>query len=237
MGVGTEVINSGGTPPTGGLGVLGAEQSTYPSFGASAISVKPDEYQSTGRNMGHYSISAATSAIAPTAAAIMFAMRWADPSALCIIKRVRAGIGIVAAVTAQAAPDLDLIVARAYSVRDGTGATVVAITNDTGKARQQMGPSVFATSGNIDITSAAGGVTGGTKTADASPMAILTAAPNVFSIGGGTPMLTLWDQGQVGMHPLVLRANEGILIRTPTAISTGTVKVYVAVDWLEATGY
>lgn len=229
----------GGLPSESHVGADRTKVAVSQSWGALHATIFPDEYVAGGRIMGHYSAGGFTSAAAFTAGVLVAAFRWADATSLAVIKRVRVAMNVVTAVTAQAGPDVDMIVYRNYSARDGTGATAVPITADTGKMRQSMGTSVLGntTGGNFDVTSAAGGLTAGTKSADASVSGVLPVPLTAFSIGGSSPAIELFNCYQWGQHPLILRQNEGFAVRNVTAIATGTVRYYVNVDWVETPAY
>jgi hypothetical protein len=232
-----DVVVTGGGVPAGSPNTP-SDLVIDATFGAARMSLRPDDYQVANRIMGHYSAAGFTAATLSAAGGIMAAFRYGDVSSVAVIKRVRVAAAVVAAVTAQQV-DCDLIVARSYTVRDLTSATVVPVTGDTGKMRQGMGPSLLATlaGGNFDVASAAAGLTGGTKTVDASPIASAPVPLVAFTAGAASPWITLYDCNQSGQHPLVLKANEGILVRNTTVIGTGTLRYYVVIDWLEAAGY
>lgn len=222
----------GGSPPAGTLGVVDQEQSIYPSFGAAGISLKPDEFSGV-KVGGHYTVSAFTAAAAFAAGGIVAAFRWTDSSLLAGIKRVRVAVNVVTAVTAQAGPDCDMIVARSYTVGDTTNGTAVSLAGSTGKMRgAKMGTSPAL----IHVASTTG-ATGGTKALDSSTVGNAPVPLTGFTIGGASPLVTLFDCSQNGQHPLILETNEGFVVRNTTLISTGTIRYYVDIDWLEAPGF
>lgn len=225
-------IQKGGAPPAGTLGVANQESSIYPSFGAFAMSVKPDEFVGSKAG-GHYSAAAFTAAAAFAAAGIVAAFRNPDSSLLMAIKRVRVACNVVTAVTAQAGPDIDLMVATGYTVADSTNSTAVSLINHTGKMR---GSKMSSSQADFRVASTTG-ATGGTKTVDGATVGNSPVPLNAFTIGGTAPYVSLFDCSQNGQHPLILEQNEGILVRNTTLLATGTIRYYVAIDWLEATGF
>lgn len=204
-----------------------------PTFRSIYQSLRPLGYTNfQGKILGHYRAVATTSAAAFTSGVNLAALRWTDANNFLVLLRARLWVTVVTAVTAQRVDPFVLTVARAYTARDGTGATVVAISGNTQKARSNMASSLVA---NLDVTSAAGGLTGGTKTVDTNPHYSIGLQANAGLVGIGTNgggELTNAENNY--LHPIVLGANEGILVQWgATTLATGTVAVMVELGWAE----
>jgi hypothetical protein len=219
-----------------------------PSFGAIRESIRPLEYSYPNALLGHYRVVATTSAIQPSANANMAALRWAPSTltqAMFVLLRLRVSFAVAAAGLTPAVQRIDPIVgliARQYTARDATNATAVTISGHNCKMRTSMGTTLVA---NIDVASAAAGLSGGTKTVDGNafghvdlsePGAVGGAAPLGFGIL--TQDLYKWDT--LGAHPVVLAANEGILVQwgtTAYTTTTATGLVTVEFEWAEVLAF
>lgn len=207
-------------------------------FHAGRVSLRPNEtITRTGKELGSYSLVATTSAVAFGASANLFAMRWADPTFLLLLKRLKVSVQVVTAITAQRVDALLAYVARGYTARDGTNATAITIAtgSQAQKKQNRMGNTLFGLSGNIDVASAAAGVSGGTKTLDPAPFAMMGLSRNAAIAGLGTGVADdLYRYDGMNQHPLILGANEGILIQWgATALATGTATLTVEAEWDE----
>lgn len=214
----------------------GIVQEVDPANRAARVAMRPlDHTTLQGKVLGHYRAVGTTSAAAFSANVHLAALRWTDPTNWLVLLRCRAWITVATAVTAQRNDPIVLNVARGYTARDGTGANAVTITGNNAKSRTQMASSLAA---NLDVTSAAGGLTGGTKTVDAAPH---------YSVGiGGSGLVGLGTNGggeltnaeNNYLHPIVLGTNEGILVTWgPTALATGTVTATVEFAWAEVAAF
>lgn len=214
-----------------------------PFFQALRVSLRPLDYKTdSGRLLGHYSIVGLTSAAAFSANAVLAALRWADPDKLCVIRQIRAFFYVATAITAQRLDPLTLSVARGYTVRDATNATTVSLAaSSSQKLRSTMGTSLLQNSngGNIDVASAAAGLSDGTKVVDSSPIGFMALSDGASIAGLGTGKSGIvYDSKDAGAHPIVLQQNEGILLsHGATAVATGTAIAGIAIDWAEVDGF
>jgi len=219
----------------GGTVVPGVEWGVDPTFQAGRVSIRPYDYALAGQILGHYRVSGTTAAILPSANAVLWSMRWSDAARYFVLMRVSVGISIVTAVTAQRIDPLLLNVQRAYTVSETTNATSILPTGSTGKARVNMGSSLVA---QMAVASAASGISGGTRTADGQPCSSLALVLNPVAIGGGQLTDDLIRYDQLGAHPLVLSANEGLTIAWgATALATGTLEANVIATWAEVAAF
>lgn len=218
----------------------GVSAETDSTFLALRTSIRPLEYQGTKANprlLGHYRAFAQSSALAPAANSALGAFRYGDPNSLAVITRIYALLSVVTAVTAQRTDPLIATIARAYTVRDLTNATPVVLTGNNAKVRTSMGPTTVGINGNMDVSNLAAGLTGGTKTLDVNAIGAADLA-NLAAIGSGSLSVDLYKWDQLGQHPLVLAAFEGIILSWgPTALATGTVTVGFGVDWAEVASF
>lgn len=216
----------------GGTVVPGVEWGVDPTFQAARVSIRPYDYALGGQILGHYRVAGSTTAALPAANSILFSMRWADPSRFLVLQRLSAGLTFATSVTAQRLDPLVMTVQRSYTVSETTNVTALTPAGNTGKARVNMGSSLVT---QIAIASAAAGISGGTRTADAVAVSNLTFNPTYGATNsGGAPTDDLIRYDQLGMHPLVLSANEGFTVAWgPTALATGTATVNFIMSWAE----
>src|SRR5712691_7553368 len=85
----------------GGIVSPGVEMAVDPTFLAARVAIKPAEYAQNGQILGHYRQAASTAAILAGANAVLFSLRWADPSRYFVLMRLSASVTTVAAITAQ----------------------------------------------------------------------------------------------------------------------------------------
>lgn len=209
----------------------GITQEVDRAFQAARVALRPLDHTAIGKVLGHYRAVGTTSAAAFTNGAHLAALRWTDPLNFLVLLKVRTFITVVTAVTAQRNDPLVLNIARAYTARDATGATALTISGNNQKARSSMSTSLV---GNLDVTSAAGGLTGGTKTVDANPHAAIgiggSGLVGLGTNGGGE----FFNAENNYLHPIVLANNEGALVTWgPTTLATGTVTATVEFAWAE----
>jgi hypothetical protein len=204
----------------------------------------------TGRPMealGFYKVKGRTATYAALAAAApLFSMRC---GVLTVIIRVRIFVVTTAAATTAGLTERELIIARGFTASD-TGGTAVVLTGNNQKMRTS-----HATSGVTDMRFGAP-LTAGTRTLDANAIASAAGWSGLLSTGvvignggssgvaaarsteGGTGPVTLYDINRDD-YPIVLTANEGIVVRIgPDAQPAGaTQQTYVMVDWAEVSAY
>lgn len=215
----------------------GISEEVDPTFRAGRVSLRPLEYQTIqGKILGHYSAVATNTASAFAAASNQAAFRWGDPTNFCVIQRVWAAVNVVTAVTAQATGPLQLFIARQYSARDATAATSVAFTaSGTNRLRGIMSGSLIGVNGNFDVGNVAAGVTGGTKVVDTNPIGFIPLSGLVTIGTSVSGDLYKWDK--LGGHPIVLAANEGLLVQNTTLLATGTVSLTIGIEWAEVAAF
>lgn len=217
----------------------GTVQEIDPGQKAARSQWRPLDHTVGGRVLGHYSAFGQTAAAAFAAGANVAAFRYAtDTNSIAIITRIYTCATVAAAITAQRTDPLVLFVARGYSVADATNATALAVVGNAQKMRSSnMGTSL---STNIAVSSAAAGVSGGTKTVDANAIgaAAFGAGGAVAALGTGLAVTDLYKADQLSRYPLTLGYQEGVLLQWgPTALATGTVTVGFGIDWIEVASF
>ena len=161
----------------------------------------------------------------------IFQFRWTSTSTLCIVKKVLVSAGNVATAFTAGLTKMDLMFARAWTAA-GTGGGTATITTNNAKLKTS-----FATTGVGEIRVATTAALGaGTKTLDAQA---LDAICHSVAAVEGTPVIprtTLWDASKEDEYPLILAAEEGLVVRA-TVPATGTWTGAVAIRWLEIKPY
>lgn len=212
----------------GGTVVPGPEMGVDPTFNAARFSIRPLDYGLGGQVLGHYRVSGTTTAAAPAASSILMSFRWGDASRFAVIQRVSLGITVASAITAQVTTPITMTVQRSYTASETTN--VSALTPS--RARANMAASSLVT--QVAVASAAAGISGGTRTADASPIVSLPViGSNLVAADGGQLMDDLIRHDQLMLHPLTLSPNEGFTIAWGAVLSTGTVTVSFNLAWAE----
>lgn len=198
---------------------------------------KPQSFGS----LGHYQLAVQTNEIREDMAenGEIFQFRWTDATRLCIINKIT--INGMFATTAFAAGGITLAAAicRSWSA-DGTGGTTLTLTGDNNQLRSSMGASLLGTARIATI----GALGAGTKTIDAQNIGMITthssggtssATPIIGSIH--LPMNDLFDCDIAsGEHPIVLAANEGIIVRAKVP-PTGLWTAGLTIKWAELTAF
>lgn len=184
-------------------------------------------------NLGHYRVGARfTLAAAQTAGSRVFEARNTHLTNLIIPTRLVIKTIQSLAGTAQI-NGLDIFRDTAFTAVDTTNTvTPTAIPKRSGMAAAPGGIAIR----HVTVAGVAGGMTGGTRTPDASPfsqlpvqvLAAVSAVPNIFDI--------LDDVN--GTHPFCWVQNEGFEIQNRTLnVTSYGVDVYVDFSWCEVTLY
>lgn len=210
--------------------------------GALRFSISPPDHSDANNNLlGFYKAGQISGAVVSLGAAGHLAsFRWTDTTRVAVLIRIRAGWVVNAAITAATAMDMQAVMARGFTVDFTTNSTQIslaAVTN-TNKMRANMGTTILGALGPRILTTAA--MSGQTLTADAAPFAYTVwvnqpsgNATVTQALGVGGAMQTLYEWTPIE-HPVVLGANEGVLLQPVTAGPvTGSVKYYTQWEWAE----
>lgn len=188
-------------------------------------------------SVGHFRVARRFVPIASaTANANFIAMRNASAN-LVMPTHIRLRILQTGVPTAAIEHRVGIFVARGYSAADGTGiGATLTLSGNNAKKRTSMSTTGVV----ITETSAAGGLTGGTKTLDVDPMglatlwvlaAVSTTAPN--------ESIYEWEASMGdGAHPLTLAQNEGICFQLLGALGAASGVVYMyEIAWAESSTF
>ena len=227
-----EVIVTGNGPNSN------VEQQVDPTFLASRTSIRPLEFSpQNGPPGGHYGIGAMTGLMAAgiASAAQVFQIRWADPTKMFILKKlsVQCSTATGFAATTLGAP-LELIVGHA-STANGSSGSALAPTSISNKLRQTMATTGFATSGEIRVSTTAALTAATGQTLEAAPISGCMGADNRTLVSTGQMML--FEQRDVGAHPLILNMGDTLVVRTNSPAATGTWYAYFSMEWVESVIY
>lgn len=214
------------------------ETQVDPTFQAARTSSRPLEYQSQGGVIGgHYSVGAQSGTISAGIASLaeVFHVRWADPSKLFILKKfvVQCSTGTGFAATTLGAP-LELIIGHG-STANGSGGTAIAPTSISNRMRQTMASTAFATSGRLAIATTLGMTAATGQTLEAAAIGECMGADNRTLVS--TPPMPLFEQRDLGTHPLVLNSGDSLVMRTLNPAGTGTWFFCVTMEWVESVSY
>lgn len=209
-----------------------------PTHDALRVQVRPTEHTLNSLIGGHYGVSVYSGTVAASLAAnsVLFAMRWADPTKVLVLKRLFAWMAITGTPGTLQAFALEAIRATSFTTSFSANNTNTTPATSSQKMRtSNMAGSVFSTSGTIQVCTTAG-MTGMTYTLDTAGFASNTLQGTVAAGAGGS--LLLYDETQFGQHPLVLSTNEGVVVRNPIALpATSTVQLGFQALWLETAAF
>lgn len=195
--------------------------------------------------LGQYRIGASSGLITGAgviAAAPVFSARWGNATGkLCVITRLSAYYVVTTAFTAVQELGLEAVIARSFTASDSAG-TAVTLTTNNAKMRVTQDTSAFT-----DVRIAAATLlTPGTRTLDASPIDGFSGISHDPNAAAGTAQII----GQPwlgfdwmatpsnGEHPLMLKQDEGIVIRNTVAFpAAGAARLWVKMAWAEVDAY
>lgn len=195
-------------------------------------------------SLGHYSVAATTGILPVTLAALgqIFYLRWTDATRFFVLHKFRAQFQTLTLFTAAQQVDFGFDLIKATAVSAGAGGTDLGASAKT-KMRTTMGASLLDVAGlmRISTTAALTALT----TLDALPIAQSLGDMQRMNPAAGTeeqrvndPTLIYMPNMANGDHPLVLAANEGLVLRNRTVWpAAGTGIVSVEMSWSEVTAF
>lgn len=215
---------------------------------ASRVSLRPPDpgaYGSYRKSLKSGVIAAGLAGPLP-----VWEFRWGRSDVVAIIRALR--IQAVVSTTAMAATAADssfsLFRVSSFSALDTTGATLGAFTiNKTGALSTRFPPSQFAgdatalktgNGGIAILNTAATGLTGGTRTNDTDPIAIVmnriaaTAAAETIITPEPAPYL-IDPSITTGLQPMEFYGSEGLVLMADAITATGTWRLMVDCQWDE----
>jgi hypothetical protein len=208
------------------------------TWNALRISQRPLDYTSVGGVPGgHFAIGGQTGTMAAgiASAAQVFQVRWADPTKLFVLKKLVVQCATLTgfAATSLGAP-LELIVGHG-STANGSGGAALAPTSSSNKLRSAMASTAFATSGEIRIATTAALVAATGQTLEAAAVSECLGAPNATL--ARTEQMMLFEQRDMGTHPLILNSGDSLAVRTLNPAATGTWVACFSMEWVELVSY
>lgn len=217
-----------------------------PLFLAGRVAMSPLDYKGVGSVLGHYGIAQRSGNLTATPLAAnshLAGVRWTDTTRYFVLLRLKFGLTVSGAITTSLQKAFAAYILRGFSVSWSGNNTAIDMSTivGTGKMRYTMGTSLLGTVGPQICTTA--GFTGNTSTQDAAPFSNATfanpsttlgAAAVTAQVGAGCPMQTLYEVTSPYQHPIVLTANEGIVVQNILAgDATGTFNVHWELAWAE----
>ncbi len=213
------------------------EAQVDPTQQALRVALRPIEHTVNGLIGGHYGIVAYSGTIAASLAAnsVVFSIRWADPTKFLVLKRLFAWAVITGTPGTLIAHALEAIRATGFTAAFGANNTNATVGTGQKMRTGNMAQSLFSTSGTIQSCTTAG-MTGQTYTLDSAGFATATLQGTVGA--GASGNLPIYDLNDFGQHPIVLGANEGVILRNPFIFAaTSTVQMGFQALWAEVAGY
>ena len=220
-----------------------------PTFMAARVAMRPLEYKSSGRILGHYAVEHRSGSLngADSLAALahVASLRWTDSTAFCVLLRIKGGWSQVTASATAVQMTMRAVLARGFTVDFTTNSTLssMAIPPKVGAMRSAMGSSLMGANGPR-ISDGVGAMSGQTFTADTLGFAIAVWPGIVATNVAGTAVSQRLGMGAVSMlyectspyqHPVVLSQNEGVIIQPKLAgpVVDGSFAYYVGWEWAE----
>jgi hypothetical protein len=189
---------------------------------------------------GGYRISMYSGAIAAgvAAAAPVFSLRWTSTAARMIIQSIVLDFGVTTAYTNAQPIGNSLYFARSFTVSDSGGTAITTTqTADQALDTKQINASgsaqslLFAGSGDMRIATTAA-LAAGTRTLD--DQALYTWLAGATALGACSNNPDVYFGYQDSTNPLVLRANEGIVITNDILLSAvGVIQLNIGIEWTE----
>jgi len=223
-----------------------AQQRVDPTHGAARVSVRPFDHLLAGVTGGHFRLAARSGVLTGAgiiADAPLFSMRWGSASMLFVLHYLEAYLLPTAVFTAAQELGIGAVLASGFTAADSAGTAITLSTSN--RVRRNMGQSLISDA-RIGSTTL---LTAGTRTLDGNDFAAGSGIVNVKNVaagteyinpGGGEPPYGFRYQPRVteGEHPIVLTANEGLIIRNKVAFpAAGNATLIVNMGWAEVPAY
>lgn len=227
-------------------GVVSPRTGIYPT-------AKVDDQNNVGVRVGPYDVgaygayraSARSGALTGTGVidlGPLFSVRWTDSTRLMVITYLKAVMNPTTKFTARRELVIDLVPVSGFTVADSAG---TALTLTSSNKMRKTFPNSLVNDMRIAPATA---LTAGTRTVDANPIAISNPTNSDFDnvaaatteIGSPPAQSVLLFQPNLanGEWPLILAANEGILVRNLVVFpAAGVATLTVELSWMEVTAY
>lgn len=162
---------------------------------------------------------------------LLFSFRWTHASKVALIHTIRGSLSNVGTAATAGAGNIQLFVARSFTVSDSAGGGNLTPQSVNGRMRPDNGNSAVA-----DWRLAQGGaLTAGTRTVDTNPLASVAFGVHASASVNYFDTIDIWKQ-RPGEHPIVLAANEGIIL-TMTFPASGNFDFSLYTRWDEDDSY
>lgn len=214
-----------------------ANQEVDQTHQAARISLRPWEHG--GAQYGQYRVSARSGVLTGTGVdgdGPVFSLRWTDTQVQFVLQFLEAYYIATGAFTAAQEISLGAVLASAFTVADSSGSAISLAA--AGRVRKSMAVSKVNDMRIGDTTK----VTAGTRTLDGFDFVQGGGLVNDPNIAAGTEQIhpngrygfTYALNMAAGEHPIVLGANEGIVIRNKIVFpAAGNCRLFVNVGWME----
>lgn len=213
------------------------EAQVDPTHNALRVNLRPTEHAQAGTIGGHFNavFSFSNTAAGPAANSDLLSLRWTDSKMLFVLKKVVFNLAVTTAFTTAQAVDAALYKATAFTASP-SGGTALAPASVAQRSRSaNMAGSLIGNTGIGQISSGAA-LTAGTRTLDTYPSGY--AAIAATATVGAAGQATIFDVRDFGVHPIVLGANEGIVIQNTIANgAAGVAKYSFTMSWAEVPVY
>lgn len=199
------------------------------------VTAKPVPY---GGN-GHYRVARTLTPAATTLAGILWTMRNPTGSGLVmLLHKLTLRVVQVGAPSAAIQDTFNAKIARSYTVADATGSASISPAANM----QEVRTSMASASMQLREANVAAGASGGTKTLDTDGFvtgSVWVAAALASGLGNGP--VTVLDYVPLvasGEHPIVLAADEGVVISNGNAFGAASgIVLMLDMAWAETTLY
>lgn len=217
-----------------------AEQQTDPTHRASRVSLRPPDFFAVG---GAYSfaLSSGLMAAGAGAASPIFEMRWASPTLIALVRKLRLEVWAGETAFTAGAALFDVIRATKFVTMDATGGQTITISGKDGARSTRFSPSQLQTAaaagggtfGGFAVSNTAA-LSAGSKTLDSNALAAIVASIPITTVDYKIvdPQNLLIGQTEAALQPIELNVNEGLVVRA-TVPATGTWRFSVEIDWDE----
>lgn len=209
------------------------------TFLSGRTNLRPLEYIVNGITGGHYQLVAlySNTAAKPAAASDVLSLRWTDSRLFLVLKRLTIFSICTTGYTAAGAQDFSLYKATGFSVAASGGTQVIPVAATGQAVRSTMKKSGLDGSSGVLWVSSGDTLTAGTRTLDTQASGYVQFA-NPATVGSAQQS-DLFNLRDFGEHPMVLTANEGLVIQTPigNAQAAGVSKYGFQVEWAEVAAY
>lgn len=186
-----------------------------------------------GVNTGDFRLAVTTGLVPATVAAdaILFSFRWGSTSHRCAIRELALRAQIVTPFTSAQEVSCYAAIGRSFTVAPTDG-TALTLTTNSAKLHSHASETTRLSSARVATTA---GLTGQTVTVDPHPFLQCLAGNQLLGAAGAAQSAggALYSS-QAHQHPLVLTANEGILVRNGILLgAAGTVRFSIDIEWTE----